>query len=460
MSRLSAALLLCLPSLISAQDTRKVTEPSIPPACTVVQAQIGRAGISISADDETKFDTARIQSAIDSCPAGAVVLRRAATRTDAFLSGPLHLRKGVVLVVDRDTFLYASRNPRDYDVTPGACGTITHDGKRACSAFITGEDAPGSGIMGDGVIDGRGGEAMLAPAAPNTPAQILSWWNLADRARAGGSQQVPRLIQLTRCDNFTLYRITLLNSPNFFVGYSRGNGFTVWGVKILAPRRARNTDGIDPANSTNVTITHCFISTGDDHIAIKAGTGPETSHMSIVHNHFIAGHGISIGSETNGGASDILVSGLSIDGADNALHIKSNSTRGGLVHGVTFEDICIRDTARPILLETAYSDTNTKGGGDSIPVYRDIVVRNVRVEDGGRVTLQGFDADHRLGIQFDNVFFDDPKPQVSAANADVKIGPGPFNLSVTGRDVTVTGAAGNGVPNACTGKWADFPRIP
>ena len=76
---------------------------------------------------------------------------------------------------------------------------------------------------------------------------------------------------LNRCDNFTLYRITLKNSANFHVAYSGGNGFTAWGVKINTPKNARNTDGIDPGNSTNVTITHCFIHTGDDNVAIKAG---------------------------------------------------------------------------------------------------------------------------------------------------------------------------------------------
>jgi polygalacturonase len=53
----------------------------------------------------------------------------------------------------------------------------------------------------------------------------------------------------------------------FFVAYSRGDGFTVWGIRIWAPQRARNTDGIDPANATNVTIAHFQISTGDDHIS-------------------------------------------------------------------------------------------------------------------------------------------------------------------------------------------------
>ena len=96
-------------------------------------------------------------------------------------------------------------------------------------------------------------------------------------------------------------------------------------------KNARNTDGIDPGNSTNVTITHSFIHTGDDNVAIKAGAGLPTTHMTIAHNHFYSGHGMSIGSETNGGASAIRVSDLSIDGADNGIRIKSNSGRGGLV---------------------------------------------------------------------------------------------------------------------------------
>ncbi|HLK68448.1 MAG TPA: glycosyl hydrolase family 28 protein [Bryobacteraceae bacterium] len=198
---------------------------------------------------------------------------------------------------------------------------------------------------------------------------------------------------------------------------------------------------MDPINATNVTIAHCYIYTGDDHIAIKAGVGPPTTHMSILHNHFFAGMGIAIGSETDGGASDIFINDLSVDGADAGIHIKSNNTRGGLVKGVTYEDVCIRQTQRPIWFETTYSDTNAKGAsGDKLPVYRDILLRNVRVEDGGRVTMQGLDADHHLGIEFDNVVFLDPQPQVSTVNTDLKVGKN-----------------GNAPANACAGKFVEFP---
>jgi len=439
----------CLASLAAAQDTRRVVEPSIPLACATLNAKIGRAATSIAPEDESKLDTARIQAALDACPAGrAVVLDRASERIDAFLSGPLELRRGVALVVARGAYLFASRNPRDYDLQPGVCGTITEEG-HGCRALINGDGVVDAGVMGDGVIDGRGGETILG--------QTISWWNLADMARAGGSQNNPRLIALRRCDNFTLYRITLMNSPNFHVGYSGGNGFTAWGVKIRSPERARNTDGIDPGNSTNVTITHCYIHTGDDQVAIKAPSGAPTTHMSIVHNHFYSGHGMSIGSPTDGGASAIRVADLSIDGADNGLRIKSNITRGGLVDGVMFEDVCIRDTANPILMDTNYTAHVSKEDSKP-PVFRNITVRNVRVEGGGKVTLEGLDAAHRLGIQFDGVVFDDPaNVQVSAKHADVKIGPGEFNLKVTGADLTVSGRAGKSGKNACTAKFVDFP---
>jgi polygalacturonase len=100
-----------------------------------------------------------------------------------------------------------------------------------------------------------------------------------------------------------------------------------------------------------VTITRSFIHTGDDQVAIQAGKGAETTHMPISNNHFYTGHGMLIGSETDGGASAILVTDLSIDGADNGLRIKSNSTRGGLVEDVIYDDACIRKIKKAIYID-------------------------------------------------------------------------------------------------------------
>ena len=436
--------------MVLAQDTRTVAEPSIPPACATLEAKIGRMGLSLYPDDEKKLDTARIQAALDHCtPGHAVVLKRASERTDAFLSGPLQLRRGVVLVVDRGAYLYASRNPRAYDTRRGVCGTITREGPRGCKALINGDGVDDSGVMGDGVIDGRGGEMILG--------KKMTWWNLADLARKGGGQNNPTLIRLNRCNNFVLYKITLLNSPNFHVGYDNGNGFTVWGVKIWSPERARNTDGIDPGNSTNITITNSFIHTGDDQIAIKAPSGAPTQNMTILHNHFYSGHGMSIGSTTDGGASAIRVSDLTIDQADNGIRIKSNITRGGLVHDVVFEDVCIRNTPNPIVMDTSYTAHASKAA-NQIPVFRGVVLRHVLVEGPGTLTLDGYDPTHRVGIQFDNVVFTEPSAiKVKARNSDIKIGPGALNLNVSGENVDVTGTSGESPKISCAARFIDFP---
>jgi len=431
----------------NAQDTRNVTEPVIPPTCTVVTAHLtSHAGTLDEAGEKTP-DTARIQSAIDGCAAGHAVTLRPGARHDAFLSGPLQLRPGVTLVVDAGAILFASRNPRDYDLKPGVCGTIDASG-HSCKALINGDHAQNSGVMGDGVIDGRGGEKIMG--------QDSTWWELADKARAGGNQNNPRIVMVSYCDNFTLYRITLRNSPNFHVSYKSGNGFTVWGVKIYSPKRARNTDGIDPANSTNVTITHSFIDAGDDNVAIKAGSGLPTTHMTISHNHFYSGHGMSIGSETDGGASAIRVTDLSMDGGDNAIRIKSNSSRGGLVHDIVYEDVCIRNVTNPILMDTHYTPLGKET--DKIPVFEDITLRDVRLLGAGKITLDGFDAAHKLEMTFDNVIGDAPNDlKIVGSHSRLTFGPGPVNLRTSGDDVTVTGTPGKGSPNSCVNKFVPFP---
>lgn len=383
-----------LGSLAYAQDSRVVAEPREPGACASLRAGLVSTDSTLAAQDETRSDTARIQEAIDRCPSGqAVALGPDASRT-AFLSGPLTLRPGVTLLVEAGVTLFGSRNPRDYDVAPGTCGVVDDSG-RGCKPLIhvSQDDAA---IMGPGTIDGRGGERLIDGSE--------SWWDLAqDAKRSSRHQNCPRLIVAEHADNFTLYRITLKNSPNFHVVFSGGRGFTAWGVVIETPATARNTDGIDPISARDVTITHCSIHTGDDQVAIKAGNGGPSANITVAHNHFYTGHGMSIGSETNGGVHSVRVTDLSIDHADNGLRIKSNSTRGGLVDDVVYDDVCVRATKNPIVLETTYASPDSVGPRDKIPVYRHIVFRDVRIAGPGLIAIEGFDPQHRLGVTFDHL---------------------------------------------------------
>src|ERR1017187_5340038 len=101
-----------------AQDKRTVTEPKIPATCVILEAKLTATGDALKEADETKEDTAAIQAAIDGfaakCqPGQALELAAAAKGANAFLSGPLALKEGVTLLVDKGVTLFASRNPAD-----------------------------------------------------------------------------------------------------------------------------------------------------------------------------------------------------------------------------------------------------------------------------------------------------------------------------------------------------------
>ena len=435
---------------LHAQDLRHVTKPHVPPACTVLRAKLAAVNGVLPANAEQHLDTLRIQQAIDHCTPGKAVVLRADGPNQTFLTGPLTLRSGVTLVISANTSLAASRNPRLYDITPGSCGILGKHG-RGCKPLITGNNISNAGIMGKGSIDGQGGARILGRNA--------TWWQLAHRAKVLDKyQKVPGLIALNHVHNFTLYEITLRDSPGWHVHVSRSNGFTAWGVKIMTPGTARNTDGIDPGSSTNVTITHCYIHAGDDDVAVGSGGGVPASHISIIDNHFYTGHGMSIGSGTSGGVNHMLVKNLTIDGAQNGIRIKSDPSRGGLVKDITYENVCIRNVTNPIVLTPHYTDFT----GHHIPDYRDITLRNVHILAPGYYIFSGLNPHHMLGVTLDNVFANGlNKSHMLAGDADVTLGPNVGNLVPHGPNVHIKRAPGShpGQPLSCKSRFVPFPKL-
>jgi polygalacturonase len=443
------SLMMLFLGVAQAQDRRPVAEPRIPRSCVVLQARLAAVDGVLPGDSEKNLDTERIQLAMDHCGAGQAVELKADGHRQTFLSGPLVLRSGVTLLIDANTLLAASTNPRVYDVTPGTCGVLSERGP-GCRPLLSGRDIADSGVMGDGSIDGRGGARILE--------DTVTWWQLAQRAKLLDLyQKVPGLIELSGVRNFTLYRITLRNSPAHHVVARDSDGFTAWGVKIMTPGNARNTDGINPQSSTNVTIAHCYIHAGDDNVAISSRPGAPVTNVSILDDHFYTGHGMSIGSATGGGVSHVLVSNLSIDGATNGIRIKSDPSRGGLVQEVRYENVCIRNVTNPIVLTPHY----TNFSGELLPEYRDITLRNVHILTPGEYVFAGLDAQHHLGVTLDNVFAEGLSgSHVLSEHANITMG-GQGNLVPQGTDVAVERVSDShpAQPLACGNRFAAFPTL-
>jgi polygalacturonase len=444
-------------------DSRTVTEPHVPTTvCQTLTSALTMANRRSGATQEAvPPDTSRLQSALTACAqsgTATVAVKLVASGTHvAFLTAPLTIPKGVVLLVDSGVTLFGSLNGADYQLSgKPTCGTVaTSSG--GCKPLITvsganaGIEAVRAASGTQGRIDGRGDLVLNGGT--------MSWWQLATLAQTENEQQnAPRLIQANSSNNFTLYDIDLINSANFHVSYQNGNGFTAWGVRIKSPAIARNTDGIDPSGSTNVTIASSFIEAGDDGVAIKAGSAA-SSNITVRDNHFYGTHGISIGSETNSGVTNVLVERNTLTGTDSegnasvssiGLRIKSSAASGGTVNTITYLSTCITLVKQPLVFDTHYSN----GTGTTIPFFTNILINGARSTSSatsGSNTLQGLDSTHPLGLTLENVSLD----KTAAASQFANVGLFNSNLTPSGTGVTTGTVAGSGSVPTCT-----FPAYP
>ena len=445
--------------LVRAQDARSVSEPVFPPTCVSLAAQLSISNGEPSS--ETEFDTSRIQNALDNCATGQAVELAASDKNNAFLIQPISIPSGVTLLVDAGVTVFASRNPADYQQGGGAkCGVVSNDGG-GCAPLITSKRTTGSGIMGYGIIDGRGWDDLIV----NGVTQSYSWYSNTQKAyipRPVLNQNNFDMVDLNQANNFTFYKITLKDSPEFNIHWSGQNGgavtsgLTIWGIKIISPNNISNTDGIDPTNnSQNITITDSFISNGDDNVAISSTQpGNPVSNVSITNMHTYSGFGISIGSHTEGGVNNVLVDTIDQAGyypntGSAGLKIKSSSDRGGVVNNVTYQHICQQNERFAIRIYPFYTNPSTTA---NVPTYTNISVRDATILAGsggssGRFVFQGYDANNMTTLTLNNVNVMGTPDVTSNPPQDVAItvGPGPVNpgalQQLNGKDVSYAGAA-------------------
>ena len=89
------------------------------------------------------------------------------------------------------------------------------------------------------------------------------------------------------------------------------------------------------------------------------------------------------------------------------------------MHNLIYSNVCIRDTKNPLVFTPLY----TTFGGDQLPVYKDIRLENIHILTAGNYTFLGLDAQHKLGLELDNVYADDQQHSTWVAkDADITIG--------------------------------------
>lgn len=303
--------------------------------------------------DGAHDDTDGVQAAMDACIGGGTVHVSAGT----YLIRPVRFNgNGIIVQLDSGATLQGTPNRDDYG---SSSNLILADGKADLA------------LIGDGTIDGSGS----------------AFW---------GQDPRPRLVRFRRSQRVLVQGLTFQNSPSFHLVVDAVSDVTIDRVTILAPPDSPNTDGID-AGGTNINISNCYIDTGDDNIAIKAGTGSHTDGVTIHDCTFLHGHGLSMGSELNDGVVNFAAQNITFEGTQNGLRIKSDRTRGGVVRNVSYDSISMNNVGRIIDIAGYYPELSIPAPGtdpgqpltDTTPQYSSIRVSNLTSVGGGRLAPNG-----------------------------------------------------------------------
>jgi len=303
--------------------------------------------------DGVTTNTTAIQSAINAATAGGKSnglvggTVEIPAGTNAYLCGPFTLKNNVNLQIDAGAILRmlpltnypittVTNVTASYVTNASVITTnFTTNFTWTAANFISGSGLTNIEISGSGAIDGQG-----------TP-----WWPYSNTN--GFTRAI--MISLSGCNRELIQNVTLSNSPMFHIaiGGNAGNS-TVQGVTIRAPASSPNTDACD-VSGTNVLVQNCNISEGDDDFTCGGGT----HDVLLTNNTYGTGHGISIGSYTDGGVSNITVVNCTISGAVNGIRIKSDAGRGGLVQNINYSNIGITNVNLPIQVYAYYLEVGT-----------------------------------------------------------------------------------------------------
>lgn len=370
--------------------------------------------------DGVTDNTTMLQSAIDDCAAaGGGIVRL--TGGGIFITGPIQLRSHIHLQIDAGTTLKNTADhsryqpafigyPFQFANDPAVTGTgPTLPGLP--EAMISANGVDDVGIIGSGTIDGSGND--LATTATSDNPNRLSWWTLANNAKAAGtaypgypdiptSNGLPRpwMVEFYNATNVTVRGPKFTNSPMWHLGLRYCNGVTVANYTVATSSTSPNTDGIDIVGSQNVMMSNLNIATGDDNVAIKSGlpgvpagsyyAAPynlpriPTSNITLIGAKFGTGHGMSVGSETANGVQHVRASNISFAGTDNGFRIKTGRDRGAQIFDIVLSNLIMVDVPVPLSLSNYYPTVPSATTPDAAqavtsttPYTHDITVNNL-----------------------------------------------------------------------------------
>lgn len=293
-----------------------------------------------AAADGRILDTKAIQAAIDDAAReqGRVVLEPGTYLTSSLFLGShmeFHMKEGAVLLGTTDEAEYPVMDTRVAGIEmKWLVGILNIDGQKDVK------------VTGKGTIDGQGpfwwrkywGEDRKGGMRKPYDARNLRWCVDYDCRR-------PRNLVVMNSEQVELSGIESVRSGFWNVHVCYSKDVHVDGLRIH-DNDGPSTDGIDIDSCSHVVVERCCIACNDDSICVKSGRDADglrvnrvCEHVLIQNCEILTGCGVTIGSETSGGARNITIRNLKYRNTDCGFRLKSAKTRGGLIQDVLVENL-------------------------------------------------------------------------------------------------------------------------
>jgi polygalacturonase len=370
-----------------------------------------------------------------------------------FLTGAIHLKSGVNLVVPRGATVKFNPDPKLYPTV------LTRFEGLECmnfSPFVYALDQRNIAITGGGTLDGQSscdhwwpwsgkGGCGTSPGNQRKARQALM--DMAEKGvpvekRVFGEDAYlrPMFVQPYRCTNVLIEDITITNSPMYELHPVLCNNVTVRGVTVSS--HGPNNDGCDPESSVDVLIDRCTFDTGDDCIAIKSGRNADGRRLNRPSENIVVqncnmkdGHGgVTLGSECSGHIRNVFAQDCKMDSPnlDRVLRFKNNAIRGGIIEHVYMRNVEVGQVAHAAIDVDFYYEEAEKGS--FTPVVRDVDVTDVQVRKCQSAwSLRGFKNAPIRDVRLkDCTFADAAKPNVTENVEGLSLD----NVKVNGKSVS------------------------
>ena len=378
---------------------------------------------------------------------------RVLVREGVCLTGAIHLKSNVNLVVRKGATIKFDTNPKLYPIV------LTRFEGMECmnySPFVYALDQQNIAITGGGTLDGQANAETWWPwagkrgAKPDDPNQRKARAALVEMAEKGvpvterkfgdGGYLRPMFVQPYRCTNVQIEDITIVNSPMYEMHPVLCKNVTVRHVTVNS--HGPNNDGCDPESSVDVLIEGCTFDTGDDCIAIKSGRNADGRRLHAPSENLIVqncvmkdGHGgVTMGSECSGDIRNVFAQDCQMDSPnlDRVFRFKDNAIRGGVIEHAYMRNVKCGQVATAALDVDFYYEEGEKG--PFTPVVRDVEVVNLTVKKCANAwSLRGFKNAPISNIRLKNCTFENAAKAAVTENVQ---GLTLDNVTVNGKQVS------------------------